>query len=167
MPNPLLGVISGGDLSLSGAALVELMRAVLAKGASFRFRAKGWSMAPFIRDGDVICVSPLAASGPMIGDVVAFFTPEMQRLVVHRVVLRRGDACVSRGDNVPGMTDGTISGKHILGRVTRVTRDGRDVWLGLGPERRLIALLSRTGLLPPARLRLATIARRLVRRCQL
>jgi hypothetical protein len=166
MCNPLLGAVSGGDLSLSGEDLVELMRAVLAKGASFRFRAKGWSMAPFIRDGDVICVSPLPASGPGLGDVVAFFTPESQRLLVHRVVLRRGAACVSRGDNISGMSDGTISIKHILGRVTRVTREGRNVWLGLGPERRLIALLSRTGLLLPARLRLEAIARQLVRRWQ-
>jgi hypothetical protein len=38
-----------------------------------------------------------------------------------------------------------------------VTRDGRDVRLGLGPERRLIALLSRAGWLQPLRDRLATV----------
>ena len=64
------------DLPLSGQALLDLMRAVLAKGVPFRFCARGWSMAPFIRDGDVITVSPLRQSLPGVGEVVAFVRPE-------------------------------------------------------------------------------------------
>jgi hypothetical protein len=38
--------------------LVELARAVLAKGKSFRFHAPGLSMTPFIRDGDFVTIGP-------------------------------------------------------------------------------------------------------------
>ena len=54
-----------GGLSLSGEALIELMRAVLARGLPFRFAARGFSMAPFIRDGDVISVSPPLSARPV------------------------------------------------------------------------------------------------------
>ena len=146
---PALYAIRGEELSLSGAALTALMREVLSRGMPFRFRAKGWSMMPFILDGDVISVSPLRRGRPNIGDVVAFIRPESESLVVHRVVARRGEACLIQGDNSWGEGDGLVPCANILGRVTRVERGGRAVRLGLGPERFLIAHLSRLGFLLP------------------
>ena len=49
-------------LSLSGYVLIELMKAVLEKNVPFRFRGKGFSMSPFIRDGDVITIHNSVAS---------------------------------------------------------------------------------------------------------
>ena len=143
--SPALNIIKGSELPLSGQVLVELMRAVLTKGAPFRFRARGWSMAPFIRDGDIICVSPLPEAGPAMGEVVAFIRAGTGQLVVHRVIGRERGAYAIQGDNTPGKADATVSQEDILGRVTRITRNGKDVRLGLGPERRLIAALSRAG----------------------
>ena len=134
-------------LSLSGKALIELMQAVHAKGLPFRFSAGGHSMAPFIRDGDVICVSPLASRAPGLGDVAAFIHPETKLLCMHRVLSVHGDHFLIQGDNMPGEPDGMISREAIVGRVIRVERAGRRVRLGLGPERLLLALLSRCGLL--------------------
>jgi hypothetical protein len=162
--SPALYSIPEGELPLSGAALAELMGAVLAGGTPLRFRAKGWSMAPFIRNGDVITVSPMGAAGPGIGAVVAFVDRATERLVVHRVVARHGAAYAIQGDNVPGISDGTVRLENILGRVTGVTRNGEEVWAGLGPERRLIALLSRAGWLLPLHDRLAPLFRPLLRR---
>ena len=51
------------------------MRAVLEKGRAFRFEARGTSMLPLIRDGDVVTVTPLSGGGPRTGDVVAFADP--------------------------------------------------------------------------------------------
>jgi len=161
---PQLHTVRAEEMPLSAEALLGLMREILALGKHFRFRALGWSMAPFICDGDVICVSPLAAAGPGIGDVVAFIAPETERLVVHRVVARRGAAYLIQGDNVRGVTDGTVLAGNILGRVTRITRNGREVRRGLGPERRLIAVFSRAGWLSPVRSRLAALLRPLARR---
>jgi len=134
-------------ISLSGKALIELMQAVHAKGLPFRFSAGGHSMAPFIRDCDVVCVSPVASRAPGLGDVAAFIHPETKLLCLHRVLSVHGDHFLIQGDNLPGEPDGMIPRKAIVGRVTRVERAGRRVRLGLGPERLLLALLSRQGLL--------------------
>lgn len=161
---PRLGVVRGQELPLSGQALLELLRAVLARGVPFRFRARGWSMAPFIRDGDVITVSPLRNAPPRVGEVVAFARPGAGNLVVHRVVARCGAGSLVAGDGVEQFTDGVIPAQNLLGRVTRVERNGHDVWLGLGPERIVIAWLSRIGWLVPLRGWLARWLRPLLRR---
>ncbi len=161
--DPRLVVVRAAELPLSGQALLDLMRAVLARGAPFRFCARGWSMAPFIRDGDVITVSPLQNGLPGVGDVIAFARPETGNLVVHRVVARRGTDSLVQGDSMPEYTDGMIPAENLLGRVTRVERDGREVLLGLGPERSVIAWLSRVGLLRPLRGWLASWLKPLLR----
>lgn len=160
---PELFVRKGGELSLSGPALAELLRAVLDKGMPFRFRAKGFSMSPFVKDGDVITVSPLSGASPRLGDVVPCIGPETGKLFVHRVVGKRGDFCIIRGDNTPE-ADGLVSKANVLGRVTRVERDGKRVFLGLGPERLLIALLTRRGLLLPLLRPMWRLVRPVVRR---
>ncbi len=143
----IMPVITKDGLSLSGEALIELMRAVLARGLPFRFAARGFSMAPFIRDGDVISVSPPSSRRTGMGDVAAFLDRKTGFLCVHRIVYCRKNAVFAQGDNMPGKPDGEISAEDILGLVTRVERGGRKVRFGLGPERFLIALLSRSGLL--------------------
>jgi hypothetical protein len=135
-------------LALSGPGLLEFIEAVLAKGAQFRFRARGFSMHPFIQDGDVITVLPLDGHAPKPGEVVAFCHPQTQKLVVHRVLAAFAEGCVIRGDSA-SEADGFISLENVLGTVGRVEREGRQVRLGLGPERRLIAWLSRHNLLQP------------------
>ena len=60
-------VSAGGVLALSGAALQEFLAAVLERTVPFRFTARGYSMHPFIRDADVITVSPLGGRAPRVG----------------------------------------------------------------------------------------------------
>lgn len=138
----------GHNRLFTGRAVTELMIGVLAKGASFRFQAKGFSMSPFIRDGDVMVISPLRDHSLGRGHVAAFQHPRGKRLVVHRVVGKRGDSFLLKGDNVP-TADGYVQAENILGYVSRVERDGKKVFLGAGPERFVIALLSSRGWLPP------------------
>jgi RimJ/RimL family protein N-acetyltransferase len=145
---------AAGTLTLSGAAMREFLAAVLERGAPFRFTARGYSMHPFIRDADVITVSPLGGRAPRVGEVVAFRGGE-DRLVVHRVVAAgdpRRDAAagyLTRGDNCPE-ADGCVPPGAVLGVVTRVERAGKPRRLGLGPEGALLAGLSRAGVLRPA-----------------
>jgi hypothetical protein len=101
-------------------------------------------MSPFVKDGDVVTVSPLPKAVPRLGDVVAFVHPQTKRLVIHRVVRKMGDSYLMRGDNALA-ADGLIPKSCILGRVTRLERGNRRVYLGLGPERLLIALVSPRG----------------------
>ena len=135
------------ELNLSAPDMVGLLRDVLGKGASFRFKAKGFSMTPIIKDGDIITVSPCLSAGLRSGDIAAFAHPVTDRLVVHRIVGIRGGSFFVKGDNNEDF-DGLIPGSHVLGRITRIERDGRSVQLGLGAERSAIALLSRFHILP-------------------
>jgi phage repressor protein C with HTH and peptisase S24 domain len=121
------------------------MRAILAKGASFQFRARGLSMTPFIKDGDVITIAPFAKKKPSLGNVVAFIQPDSGHLVVHRVIARQGESFLIQGDNASGQPDGLVSNQEILGYVIRVERNHHQVYLGQGPERYLIAKLARNG----------------------
>ena len=144
--DPVLFIKKGDELKLSELDLIDLLQAVLNKGASFRFRAKGFSMSPFIKDDDIVTVSPHTDNSSMPGDVVAFIRPEMKKLVIHRVVGKEGEYFHIKGDNVPN-TDELIPETNILGRVTMVERNGKEVLFGFGPERFLIAFLTRNGYL--------------------
>ncbi len=137
-----------GELSLSGAALAELAEAVLRRGLPFRFQARGWSMAPFIRTEDVISLAPLQGESPRLGDVLAFVHPQSGAFVVHRAVKKISTGWLMRGDG--NLTDDDPSPvTHFVGRVAQVERKGKPVWAGLGPERCLIAFLSRRNWLQP------------------
>ena len=130
---PTLFSKKGSELQLSGSDLIELLRAVLDKGAPFRFRAKGFSMSPFIKDDDIITVSPLTDDSIRSGDIVAFIRPEMKKLIIHRVIGKKGEYFHIKGDNIPD-TDELIPETNILGRLTRVERNGKEILFGLGPE---------------------------------
>ena len=134
----------GGELRASNRGQLELMRAVLERGAPFRFRALGFSMRPFIRDGDLLTVVPLGSRAIRRGEVVAFVQPSSGRLLVHRVIDAQDGGLLLRGDNCRHI-DGVVPRSNLLGLVTCVERDERAVVLGLGRERRLIALLSARG----------------------
>jgi hypothetical protein len=105
-------------------------------------------MHPLIRDGDVITVSPLGEDSPGLGDVVAFVRGEIKKLVVHRVIRIKSNSYFMKGDGSAGV-DSPVPTASILGLVTRVERGRKRVFIGLGPERFLIALLTRNGLMIP------------------
>lgn len=159
---PTFSIKKGDDLSLSGEVFLKLLEAVIDKRAAFRFKAKGFSMSPFIKDGDIITVSPLSGP-PKLGDVVAIIYPEIEKLFVHRVAGKRKNLYLIKGDNTCKI-DGFIPDKNIIGRVTKVERSGKRIFLGFGPERFLIALLSRKKLLPPLLTSVRMLLRPIVRR---
>lgn len=111
-------------ISLSAPVIMELIEAVHNKGASFRFQAKGHSMTPAIRDGDIITVSPLNDLKPRRGDVLAFRHPERPQMMVHRVLRAKAGEYLIQGDNCPE-ADGWIPTENILGVITQVERGGK------------------------------------------
>lgn len=139
---------SRADNLIAGEVLPELVKDILGKGVECRLQAKGYSMSPFIKDGDMITISPVPGSLPRFGDVIAFIHPKTEKLLVHRVVWKSGDACLVKGENALE-PDGLIKKENVLGLVTKVERKGKRIFLGLGPERFLIVFLTRTNLLLP------------------
>ncbi len=127
---------------LSRSLLAGLLRLAADEGLPIRFQARGGSMRPFIRDGDTITVSPLPRPIPRFGDVVAFLHPVSGQVIVHRVICRRDGLFWTQGDSV-GAGEGPMERSHLLGHVSSLERAGRQHRLGLGPERALIAAVTR------------------------
>jgi signal peptidase len=109
--------------------LLELSKDIFRRGKSVRFQARGWSMRPFIRDGDFIIVSPIENSPIRAGDVVFYLTTE-NKVMVHRVIRKRkkdkdnriimfikGDATFNSPEKVEML--------NVLGKVVAVERNGR------------------------------------------
>jgi signal peptidase I len=112
-------------ISLSAPVVMDLIEAVHEKGASFRFQARGFSMTPAIRDGDIITVSPLKNLLPRRGDVLTFRHPDRPQMLVHRVLRKKGNDFLIKGDNCSA-ADGWIPADHILGLITRVERHSKS-----------------------------------------
>jgi ribosomal protein S18 acetylase RimI-like enzyme len=117
---------------------------MMERGLALRIRVHGASMAPMIRSGDVVTLVPLAGRRPQVGDVLACVLPGPERLVLHRLVAAQGDGWLLKGDNCVE-ADGTITLDGVLGSVSRVERNGRDVRFGGGRASAGIARLSRAG----------------------
>ena len=134
------------EKSLPNAELAQLAQETLAKGASFKFKAKGFSMAPFIKDQDVLTISPAGKGGVGIGQAAALLRPQSGKLLVHRVIWRAKQGCLIKADNGCA-ADGIFPETQIIGQVTKIERNGKDVVFGLGMEKHLISFLSVTGIL--------------------
>lgn len=143
---PEFYVNSEKEISYSNKELIELLKSVLAKGLSFRFQAKGHSMSPFTKDGDVVTISALNNLSVGFGKLVAFIHSRTGKLVIHRVVGKSKKGYLIKGDIIL-QTDGLIRREDILGVVTKIERAGRVVPIGLGVERFIIVFLSQTRLL--------------------
>lgn len=139
---PALALKKGEERVLSGTALAEMLREVLAKGVPFRFKARGFSMSPFIKDGDVLTVSPLTKTPPALGSVVAYLDPHARQLVVHRIIGKKGGCYRIQGDTAL-IADRPVPQANILGTVQRVERKGKMRRFGIGPERIIIGLFLR------------------------
>jgi signal peptidase I len=134
------------EITLSGSALSGLMQSILCRGASFRFQAKGHSMAPFIRHGDIITVAKVKGDDVQVGDVVAVHNLFNHSVIVHRVILVRENGVLLKGDNCIS-ADGIFSYEAILGMVIRAERGNKQVRFCKGPAKKLIALASASGTL--------------------
>ena len=106
----------------------ELSAEILGRGSALRFRARGESMRPFIRGGDLIEVVAIAQGAPRLGDIAFYWTsavyPRAHRVVKKwaqndlAMVQTRGDSCTR--------TDPPIPLQHVLGIVVAVRRG--DGW---------------------------------------
>ena len=114
-------------ISLSAPVIMELIEAVHEKGAPFRFQARGHSMTPAIRNGDNITLAPLGDIPIGRGYVLAFRHPERPQMLVHRVLRKKGDRFLIKGDNC-FEADGWIPAENLLGLVMRVERQGKLVY---------------------------------------
>ena len=124
---PYSRLATGDALEISREQLQELLDAVLSRGRPLRFRARGFSMGPLVRDRDAITISPLAGRAPCTGDIIACRHPQGRRVVVHRVRAVRAGGLLVQGDSA-SLPDGLIPLDDVLGLLTLAERDGVVVY---------------------------------------
>jgi len=146
------------DLLIFGADSHALLCDILGKGVPLRFKARGSSMSPFIKNGDVLSIYPKLNNTCENGDVVAYRQGMQNKIVIHRIIGVKNGCYMLKGDNTAGNAD-LVCEKDLLGYVSKVERNGKKAHLGLGPERFLISLLNRLDLLVPLMLTIRRIIR--------
>jgi len=121
------GAVGRGFLDSTDAAFVDVVSDLLRRGHSVRFRAKGGSMHPTIREGEAITVAPARPAAIRRGDVILYRVG--RGVIAHRVarVAQKPDGAlvfISRGD-ASQSGDEPVEQLAILGRVVAVERGGR------------------------------------------
>lgn len=140
-------------MNVPSRELMPVIRAALERGQRVRLTATGSSMAPFIRDGDVVELEPMR-SMPTLGDMLLVQYASVDRHVVHRVVGIEGDAFFLRGD-AQKHREGPFTRGDVLGRVVLSYRNGHRrvmdcgtwrfaglIWVRYGPLGRWLLLLA-------------------------
>ncbi len=108
-------------LNLKREDFASIAHEVLDRGRTLRFKAKGGSMSPFIRNGDVVEVVPFRGK-INFGDVILYHS-FCGSPVVHRVIHRNTESIIAKGDSTPGF-DQPVLFKQVLGRVVSVEKNG-------------------------------------------
>jgi len=99
----------------------DLAADLLRRGGPLRIKARGASMVPFLWDGDVVLVVPSTGTEVGVGDVICYETSP-GRLFLHRVIERRRERFVAKGDALTS-TD-AIDRRQILGKAVAIERRG-------------------------------------------
>ena len=117
--------------NLKAADFTDLSSEILKGGNSIRFKARGSSMLPWIKDGDMLTIQPLTMDQIRPGHVV-LYPSVRERLIVHRVLRVQSSGSqkilVTRGDASP-KSEERIESEKILGRVTRIHRGSKVIQL--------------------------------------
>ena len=100
----------------------ELAAHLLRRGSPLRIKARGGSMTPFLRDGDVALVTPTARREVGVGDVICYEAPP-GTLFLHRVIAREGDRFVTKGDALAFIE--VVERAQLLGTVVAIERCGK------------------------------------------
>lgn len=141
-------------LNLKREDFASIAQEVLGRGRTLRFKAKGGSMSPFIRNGDVLEVAPFKGK-INLGDIILYHS-SCGSPVIHRVIQRNKESIITKGDSVSG-SDQPMLFKQVLGRVVAIEKNGWRIRLDKPMVRFLnilLALISPFSFLiyPPLRL---------------
>jgi signal peptidase len=116
---------------MKGADFTDLSSEILKEGNSIRFKARGSSMLPWIKDGDMLTVQPITENEIRVGQVV-FYPSKGEKPVVHRVLQIRFKGAkrilLTRGDASP-KSEEQIEASKVLGKVVRIHRGSKVIQL--------------------------------------
>lgn len=111
-----------GALTLEG-----LSAEILNRGIPLRLQVQGASMAPLIRDGDILTLEPVNIRGISVGDAILFKSLK-GNLMIHRVIQKKRSLntfhFLTQGDQAAD-NDGWIASEQVFGKVTTIERGQR------------------------------------------
>ncbi len=125
IPNRRGGGFGPSSCERMQPAEAGLFEEILNMGSSMRIRVTGGSMAPFLRDGEIVNIRKVPHLSLRIGDLI-FFKDSQGGAVLHRIMEKRaedgdtiyfrtkGDAMIAYDDPIPGM--------NVLGKICRIER---------------------------------------------
>lgn len=109
---------------VSLAELEPVIREKLNNGGTVQIPITGTSMLPLLVQGrDSVILSP--AEKVFVGDII-FYKRDDGHFVLHRVIDIKNDEYILCGDNQWKKEYG-ITDKHIIGVVTEIIRDGKNI----------------------------------------
>ncbi len=110
---------------------LELNKAVLKNGNILRFRIKGKSMQPFLRDKEIVLIESFQPEELKAGDIIFYRVPPSQ-IVIHRLIQRDKSSgkilFITKGD-ASFYFDPYVNPEDILGKIIAVERDGKEIKL--------------------------------------
>jgi len=154
------------ELILEQNDFLGLAGEVLHQGGSFSFKAHGSSMYPFIRNGDVLRVEPVAGDALGVG-TIALYRCSQNRFGAHRVVrrhVRNGRTLLTMRGDALLRPDETVAAIQVVGKVVGVQRGQKVVRLDRGPWLVASGLWQTSHPLGPFLLKMASWTRRIVSR---
>lgn len=111
-------------MNCSNVEFLELSREILEKGETLRLSAVGWSMDPFIRDGEAIHIAPVRKTSLRYGDIILYCSRD-KKFFVHRIVKRQKigglPAYLVKGDSLI-RPDGVVRPQDVLGKVIAIEK---------------------------------------------
>ncbi len=97
---------------------------------------RGSSMRPTIHAGEGAFYDPEIDKRALVpGDVIIYTAPnDENKKIVHRIVEKRQDGYITRGDNNRGIDHYTVDFKFVIGKVTALKRGSEKVMLLHGKQ---------------------------------
>ena len=113
--------------NISGIDFEQLASGLLEEGNMLRFRAHGNSMLPFVKNNDIIVVSPIESNNIKKGDII-FYQGKGGSPIAHRVIsLTAGNEFIFvRGDGYIGGTE-KIPVEKVTGIVCKIERNNKTI----------------------------------------
>mgnify|MGYP004509134159 FL=1 len=137
--------------TISNKEFFRHITSLLGSGEAVRLRVKGYSMTPvIINERDDVLLMPAKGAELHKNDIVLFKEPRTGAYILHRIVGKRNETYIIRGDGNPFGKESCHVG-DIAGVVVKIYRNGfvksvvrRDsflwhVWIFAGTFRRILA----------------------------
>ena len=107
----------------------QLANETLQNGHAMRFKALGSSMTPFIRNGDILTVTPTNPKKLRISEII-FYKTKSGNAIAHRILRIKQTinqlTFNTRGDASAGTYE-TVEQNQVMGKVTTINRNNKII----------------------------------------